>query len=322
MITNKNAIFSGLALLTLLSPFPAVAEWPDKPITLVAPYTAGGNADILARLVARPLSDRLGTPIVVENRPGAGGMIGSQHVARAKPDGYTLLLGSVANILYKHFYKDVPVELESALQPVSQIASFPNFVVVPTDSELNSIQDVIDHAKSGSEKLSCGNPGIGTTPYLTCELLKTRLGIEITNVPYRGSVPAITDVMGGQITLAVASEALPYVKDNRLKAIAVSSQAPTPLAPDVPPLSRTAEGFDVVSWFGIFAPQGTPEEVIDRVSTELATLLQDQEIRASLANLGAAPAGTTSTEFSNYYQSEAARWQREIESMDIASSQP
>lgn len=318
MLIRKIAMMTGFAAVALAGHLPAFAQWPNKPITLIVPYTPGGNADTLARLIAQPLSERLGKPVIVENRPGAGGMIGSQYAARAKPDGYTFLLGSVANILYKHFYQDVPIDFETALQPVSQLVSVPNFIAVSPTSELNNIQDVIRYAKSNTLEISCGNPGIGTTPYLTCEMLKTQLGIDITSVPYQGSTPALTDVIGGQITLVVASEALPYIKDNRLKPIAVSSKSPTPLAPDIPSLSTEIEGLDVVSWFGIFAPQGTPQEIIDQVSSEIVASLKSEEIRSNLTTLGAIPVGSTSTEFDSYYKAEAARWRQEIKAMDMA----
>ncbi|AHG65206.1 Bug family tripartite tricarboxylate transporter substrate binding protein [Advenella mimigardefordensis] len=317
MYLQKRAAAAGLFALIMGNALPAMAEWPDKPITLVTPYTPGGNADILARLIAQPLSKRLGKPVIVENRPGAGGMIGAQYAARAKPDGYTLLLGSVANVLYEYFYKNVPMDFGADLLPVSHIASFPNFVVVSPNAGIDSIEEAVQHAKSSSTGISCGNPGIGTTPYLTCEILKNRLGIALTNVPYKGSLPAITDVIGGQITLAVASEALPYMKDGRLKPLAVSSRLPTPLAPEVPPLSHTIEGVDVVAWFGVFAPRNTPQAIIERISSDIAASLKSADMRAKLAGLGATPVGSTPAAFDNYYKAEATRWREEIAAMGI-----
>lgn len=296
----------------------AMAAWPERQVTLVVPFPPGGNTDTLARLVAHHLSNSLGKPVIVENKPGAGSMIGSQMVARAKPDGYTFLVGSIANALNHYFYKKPLYDITKDLVPISQIVAVPNYVAVGGNSSIKSMGELISLAKANPEKVSCATTGVGTSTYLTCEMLKAMTGVKVLNVPYKGGAAAMQDVMGGQATMVVANEALPYIKDNRLKGLAVTTAARSPLAPDLPAVSETVPGFDVTSWYGVFAPAGTPPEIIDRISAEIATLLKSPEVQRRLESLGATPVGSSPKEFGQYVNAELKRWEAAIKPMNIS----
>lgn len=317
MVISKRAIKYVVASMALSFSCAAAAAWPDKPITLVAPYAPGGNADVLARLIGKAVGERLGQSVIVENRPGAGGMVGSAYVAHAKPNGYTFLLGSIANAMYGYFYKHVPYDVKTGFQPVSQIVSIPNFIAVAPHSRFNNLQEIIDEARAHPGKVSCATTGVGTSTSLSCELIKLRLGLNITNVPYKGGIPAITDVIGGQVDFVVANEALPFIKDGRLKGIAVTSEKPTPLAPDIKPVSDIIKDFNVVSWYGVFAPSNTPAGIVERLSREIANVLKTDDVRARLAVLGATPVSSTPAEFKKYFDSEFDRWGKETKAMNV-----
>lgn len=314
----KKSIGLAALLLAFSIPMAAEAAWPERPITLVAPYPPGGNADILARLVASQVSDKVGQPIVVENKPGAGGMLGSQYVARAKPDGYTFLLGSIANVLNEYFYKEKLLDTRKDLAPVSQLVSLPNYLAVAPNSRFTTVSDILKEAKANPEKVTCATTGVGTSTYLSCELLNQLAHVRITNVPYKGGVPAITDTMGGQTTFVIANEALPYIGDNRLKGLAVTSSNRSPLAPELPPVADTVPNFNVSSWYGVFAPAGTSPDILQSVSEIIANALKSDEVKKKLALLGANPVGSSPAQFKEYIEEEFDRWEKSTKAMNIA----
>ena len=202
--------------MLLLFALPSHAAWPDKDVTFIVPFPPAGNTDAVARLIATNVSTSIGKQIIVDNRPGAGSMIGSQMVARAKPDGYTFLVGSIANVLNHFFYKKPLYDITSDLIPVSQIINVPNYIVVGDKSEIKSFRDLLIYAKSFPEKTTCATTGVGTSTYLTCEMIKAMAGVSITNVPYKGGAAAMQSAMAGEVTFAIANEALPFIKDGRL----------------------------------------------------------------------------------------------------------
>lgn len=306
-----------LTVLLLGTSLSALAAWPEKPIVIVVPFPPGGNTDILARLVAQKLSTSLGQPVIVENKPGAGSMIGSQVVARAKPDGYTFLMGSIANVLNNFFYKKPLYDISKDLMPISQLVAVPNYLAVNNSVNAKSVSDIIAMAKATPEKVSCASSGVGTSPYLSCELLRTMTGVKMVTVAYKGGVPAMQDVMGGQATMVIANEALPYINDRRLKGIAVTTPTRTPLAPDMPAIAETLPGFDVTSWYGVFAPTGTPQEIVNKISAEIASLLKTPEVQKRLEGLGATPVGSSPKEFSDYVNAEMRRWEKTLKPMNI-----
>jgi tripartite-type tricarboxylate transporter receptor subunit TctC len=295
----------------------AMAAWPEKQVTLVVPFPPGGNTDTLARLVANQLSTSLGQPVIVDNKPGAGSMIGSQAVARAKPDGYTFLVGSISNVLNHYFYKKPLYDITKDLVPVAQIVAVPNYFALNPSSNIKTVSELIAEAKANPEKVSCATTGVGTSTYLSCEMFMVMAGVKLVNVPYKGGAAAMQDVMGGQATLVVANEALPYIKDNRLKGIAVTTATRSPLAPDLPAISETVPGFDVTSWYGVFAPVGTPPEIVERISSEIAKLLKSPQVLKKLEALGATPVASSPKHFTKYVNDELKRWGAAIKPMNI-----
>jgi tripartite-type tricarboxylate transporter receptor subunit TctC len=295
----------------------AHADWPERPIVLVAPFAPGGNADLLARLIGNELSASLGRPVVVDNKPGAGGMIGSQLVARAKPDGYTFLLGSFANVLNEFFYTKKLIDLKKDLVPVTQVVSIPNFIAVNNASKYNSLKDLVDDAKARPEEVSCATSGIGTSPHLICEMLNQQLGIKISLIPYRGGIPAIADVVSGQATFVAANEALPYIKDKRLKGLAVTSPQKSPMAPELAIVGDTVPGFSMVSWYGIFAPVGTPKNIVDKMSAAVSTVVKSASMKERLDGIGATPVGSNPAEFTAFVAADLNRWEKIIKPLNI-----
>jgi len=316
---KKSRTLSGILLAAALAvpAFGAMAAWPEKQIKLVVPFPPGGNTDALGRLAAQQLTASLGQTVIVENRPGAGSMIGSQIVARAEPDGYTLLVGSIANALNHYFYKKPLYDITKDLIPVSQLVAVPNYVATNVNSQFNTMADIVTYAKANPEKLSCATTGVGTSTYMSCELLKTMTGANILNVPYKGGADAMSSVMGNQASMVIANEALPFIQDKRLKGVAVTTAKRSPLAPDLAAISETVPGFDVTSWYGVFAPAGTPPEIVERLSTEMAAMLKKPDVQERLRALGADPVGSTPAEFSAYINQELERWGAIIKPMNI-----
>ena len=292
--------------------------WPSKPVTLVVPFPPGGNTDTMARIVAEHLGPLLKQTVIVENKPGAGSMLGSAHVARATPDGSTFLVGSIANALNHYFYKKPAYDITRDLVPVSQLVNVPNYLALSPKEKFASVAELVKYARENPGKLSCATTGIGTSTHLSYELFKSLAKVEITNVPYKGGAPALQDTMAGQTHMVFANEALPFIKDKRLNGLAVTTAARSPLAPELPALSETLPGYDVTSWYGVFAPAGMPQDIIDRMSAALASIIKDDKVRPRLSSLGATPVGSSPKEFAAYVGSELKRWGDTLRPMNIA----
>ena len=302
--------FSLLAFLVLQSA--AYGQgYPTRPVTLVAPSTPGSAPDVLARVVAQKLSDQLGQQMVVLNRPGAGTNIGTMSVAQAAPDGYTILLGSIANTLNPHIMRKVGYRLED-FAPVSSVAAAPDVLVVHPSISVSTVEDLIKmlKAKPGTP---AGHAGIGTTPHLSLETFRRMAGVEVTLVPFKGGGEAQQGILGGQVPFMFSTTIgiLPRVRSGQLRGLAVSSARRIAAAPDLPTVSESGlAGFDVVAWFGLFAPAGTPKAVVDRLSGETRAALGAPEVRKRLIDLGAEPLGSTPEEFAAYVSAEFQRWGR------------
>ena len=317
--TLKKMMQATLGAVLVGASFAAAAAWPnDGVVTLVVPFPPGGSTDTLGRLVAHHLTGALGQTVIVENKPGAGSMIGSQAVARAKPDGYTFLVGSISNALNHYFYKKPLYNIEKDLVPVAQLVAVPNYIAVNGKSDIKSLQELIALAKKDPKKVSCASSGVGSSPYLSCELLRVLSGTGMLSVPYKGGAPAMQDVMGGQATVVIANEALPYIKDGRLKGLAVTTGSRSPFAPDLPAASEALPGFDVTAWYGVFAPQGTPPQIIERVSREIAKMLKNPEVLAKVHALGASEVGSSPAEFKAYVDNELKRWKVALKPLNIS----
>jgi tripartite-type tricarboxylate transporter receptor subunit TctC len=295
---------------------PAVAEtFPSKPIKLVVGFPPGGINDIVARVVGQKLGDVLGQPVIIENRSGAGGTIGADAVAKAKPDGYTLLLGSVSNIsMAPSQYKSLPYDPAKDFAPVALLAAAPNILVVNPKFPVHTVKDLIALAKQKPGSISYASAGNGTSNHLTVELLKVLAHIDMVHVPYKGDSPAVTDVISGQVPLMFPTlpVALPQIRAGKLRAIAVSSAKRTALAPDIPTVAESGglPDFAVSVWVGILAPAGTPKDIVERLSTELTRIVQMPDVKEKLAGLGAEPQPQDSAEFTTYIHSETAKWSK------------
>lgn len=312
----NQLIKTALALIFVISSTNVLASWPDKTVTIIVPFPPGGNTDIIARLIAPSLSAKLGQPVVIENKPGAGSMIGSQYAARSK-DGHTFLMGTFANVLNEFFYKNKLVDLRKDLIPVTQILTISNYFATAPNSKINSIADIISMSKADPGSLSCATSGVGTSPHLACEMLVQRTGIKLNLIPYKGGLPAMTDVMGGHASFLATNEVLPAIKDKRLKGIAITSEKRSPLAPELPPVADTIPGYDLVSWYGVFAPRGTPSDVIAKLNTEIVSILKQPAVQERIASIGATPVGNSSKEFSIVINNDMDKWEKIIKPMNI-----
>jgi tripartite-type tricarboxylate transporter receptor subunit TctC len=304
------AVSIGLFLAALASHGFAYGEdYPSRPITLIAPSTPGSAPDVLSRVIAQKLSEQLGQQMVVLNRPGAGTNIGTASVAQAVPDGYTLLLGSIANTLNPHIMRTVNYRLED-FAPISSVAAAADVLVVHPSTPANSVQELIALLKS-KPGMAAGHAGIGTTPHLSLELFRRMAGVQVTMVPFKGGGQAQQGIVGAQVPFMFSTTIgiLPFVRSGQLRGLAVSSAKRIAAAPELPTVAESGlPGFDVVAWFGLFAPAGTPKAIVDRLSAETRTALAAPEVRKLLIDLGADPLGSTPEAFDVYVKSEFDRW--------------
>ena len=288
--------------------------FPSKPIRLVLPYIPGGIIDAAGRNLALRLTESLGQSVVAENRPGAGGMVGADVVARSAPDGYTILLTDPALVSNPTLQKDVPHDLFKGLQAISIIGSSPVVIVASLHLPVKSFAELIAYAKANPGKLNFASAGIGTAPHLAGEMIKLRSGIEMTHVPYRGIGASYPDVMSGKVPLAFSSiaGAVPFTSDNRVRPIATTGSARSPVYPDVPTVAETLPGFDVDLWIGIYAPAGLPPPVLAKLNGEINKVLQHPELKSAFAKIGIAPRGTTPEQAAAFTRSEYEKWKQVI----------
>ena len=313
---------NGLALCTLGACFAAFAAgvsaqaYPTKPIRIVVPFPAGGTTDVLARAAAQKLAETLGQPAVVDNRPGAGGNIGAELVAKSAPDGYTLLMGTVGtHAINPGLYPKLPYDHVKDFAPVILVAGVPNVLVINPALPVNSVPELIAYAKANPGKLNFASSGNGTSIHLSAELFKTMAGVQMTHVPYKGSAPALQDLVGGQVQLMFDNlpSSLALIKGGKLKALAVTSSTRAAALPDVPTLAESGlPGFEASSWFGLLAPAGTPPPVIAKLNGEIAKWLATPEAKEKLLAQGANAAGGTAEEFAQFIAAETAKWQKVV----------
>ena len=298
----------------------AQSDYPTRPVKIVVPSPPGGGTDILARVLAQHFSKAFGQPFVVENKPGAGNMIGIESVARAPADGYTLLVVASTLALNSVLYKKVPYDPVRDFAPITIAATAPNVLVVNPGLPVKSLPEFIALAKAKPGALSYGTPGIGTSPHLSMELLKSMAGIDLQHVPYRGTAAAVTDVIGGQIaaTFANALTAKPQVDSGRVRALAVSGPSRVEAFPAVPPVAEAGvPGYEAMQWYGVAAPAGTPAPIIARLHAEAAKALKSDEMKEKLALDGAQPVGSTPAEFAALIRRELDKWARVVRAAGI-----
>ncbi|MET3391721.1 tripartite-type tricarboxylate transporter receptor subunit TctC [Variovorax sp. 1140] len=288
----------------------AQAAYPERPITLVVPYAPGGSADALARVLAVRVGVKLGTSVIVDNRPGASGTIGAGFAAKAAPDGYTVLYDATPYSINPHLFARMPYAA-NALQPLALVALAPNIVIVRAESPLKSIKDLADKAKAEPGKINFASGGSGTVQRLAAELLRQRLGLDMVHVGYKSGGPAITDVMGGQVDFMFSTIAASYplVSSGKLRALAVSSPQRSPRLPEVPTIAETVvPGYEAYEWNGVFLPAGTPAPIAEKLHKALVEALKEEEVKKRFVDVGVQPVGSTPAEFVDFLKKEDAKW--------------
>jgi tripartite-type tricarboxylate transporter receptor subunit TctC len=310
---------SSLAAVSLIASllgsfaFAARADvYPGKPIHIVAPFPPGGPADILSRTIGNKLAQSLGQPVIIDNRPGAGGNIGADAVAKSPADGYTLLMGFVGtHAINPSLYAKMPYDNVKDFEPVARVALVSILLVVNPSVPASSLKELIALAKDKPGQLTFGSPGHGTPQHLAGEMFNAMAGVKTLHVPYKGAVPALSDLLGGQLSMIFSSmpPALPLVKAGKLRALGVTSLARSPAAPESPTISESGlPGYVVSNWYGIFAPRGTPKEIVAKLNVEIVKILNMPDVKESLSVQGAESFGSTPEQFAAYIQEETAKW--------------
>ena len=309
------AAFALGALASAQSP-----TYPAKPIRIVVPFPVGGIADTFARSIGAKLSESWGQPVVVENKPGAGGNIGADFVAKSPPDGYTLVMGSIGtHAVNQSLFKTMPFETMKDFVPIAHVLDAEGLLVVHPSVPAKTVPEVIALARSQPGKLSYASAGLGTASHLAGELFKSMAKVDIVHVPYKGNSPAITDLVGGQTQMIFATmpTVLPMVKAGRLRAIAVIGPQRTPALPDVPTVAESLPGFEISNWIGLFAPAGTPPDIVARLNAEVQKIMRSPEIEKRLETEGAKFIPTTPQSFAAFQRAEADKWAKAIRDANI-----
>ena len=299
------------AALLLMTGAGWAQPFPNKPITIIVPQAPGGANDVIARAIANKLGNRLGQVFVVENRAGAGGNVGTSFVARAPGDGYTLLLtAQSAQTINPALYRKIPFDPVKDFAPIMTVATAPYLLAVNPNVPVNNLRELIALAKANPGKLNIASAGNGTLNHLLAEMLKSAEGLQITHVPYKGAAAAATDLVGGQVQMTFGSfpGLIPFVRSGQLRALGVATADRTPLAPDLPTLAETVPSLQVNSWYGLFAPAGTPKPVITRIQSEFAQVLQTQEMKDFMMSQGAVAAPSTPEELTKLLGDDLVRW--------------
>ncbi|RJG03258.1 tripartite tricarboxylate transporter substrate binding protein [Noviherbaspirillum sedimenti] len=328
LLTRREVLASSIVIAAaalLPGPLRAQVTWPDRPIKIVVPYAAGGSTDVIARFVANKLTERLGQPVIVENKPGANGILATSYVARQRPDGYTLLLAGTTLVtapLISFSNKKPPYDPVKDLQPIGQIGGAPFMVVISNELKAANLRELIDLAQAKPQSINYGSGGIGSLNHLGVELIASATKIKLTHVPYSGIAPAFADLLGGNLQMSLVSlpTALPHLRSGRIRALAITSAQRSPLAPQVPTVSEAGvPGFQFYAWYGLTGPAGLPAQVLKRLNTELNTVLGSADAIELLARDGTAPRTSSPEDFGNLINSEVGAWQQLIKQANIAS---
>lgn len=294
---------------------PAAQNYPNKPIRIVVTFTSGGAPDILARLIGERLTATWGQPVIVENKPGAGGNIGADFVAKSPADGYTIVVGTVGtHAINGALYSKMPYDMTKDFAPVTLLASTPNMLVVHNEVPAKTLQEFISFGKKEG-KMTFASSGSGTSIHVSGELFKMQTGIDMTHVPYKGRASALPDLLGGRVTMMFDNmpSSLPLVREGKLRALAVTSLKRAAAAPDIPTIAESGlPGFEAVSWFALFAPAGTPQPVVDKLQAEVAKLLKSPEGAKRLTDIGLEPIGSTPDELAAYQRAEITKWAKVV----------
>jgi tripartite-type tricarboxylate transporter receptor subunit TctC len=311
-----------LSTAALLSAGASHAQnFPTRPIRLVVPFPAGGATDIFARAVSQRLGEKLNTTIVVDNKPGAGGTIGSDIAAKAPPDGYTLLLATSSTHSIGPSFGTVPYDAVADFTPISHVGNAPSIMLVPNSSPAKTVKEWVDHARKNPGRLNYASSGNGTVVHLGTEYFKAQTGLFLVHIPYRGTALSIPDLVSGKLDVLFDSlpSGLPHVKEGRLRALGITSLKRSPLLPELPAISETVPGFESVTWFGVYGPKGMAPELVNRINAGLNQALQEADVKDRLSRLGIEPVGGTPQQFAAMTVADRAKWKKIIVERKIAA---
>ena len=312
--TTRRTLLASLAVAAAGAlPLGALAQnFPTKPITIIVPFSAGGTTDILARIVGQGLTTELGQSVVVDNKPGAGGNIGGSLAAKAAADGYTLFMGTVGtHAINQSLYKKMPFDPVKDFAPLSRVATVPNLLVAHPSQPFKTVKEMIAYAKANPGKITYGSPGSGASPHVSGELFKSMTGTDLLHIPYKGSAPAMTDLLGGQTSVMFDNmpSAIQHVRSGKLRPIAVTTAKRSPELPDVPTIAEAGvPGYEATSWFGMFAPAGTPKPVLDKLHAALIKVLNQADVKKKIAEQGGDVVAETPDQFAAFIQAESVKW--------------
>jgi tripartite-type tricarboxylate transporter receptor subunit TctC len=316
----------GLSLTLACSAFnPVQAQdaYPNKPIKVVVPFPAGGATDILTRAITEKLALRIGQSVIIENRPGAGANIGAATVAKAPPDGYTILMGSIgSHSISVTYHKDPGYNFKKDLMPISSAGSLSNIVVIGNDVPAKNLQELVAYAKANPGKLTCGSSGTGGLIHLTCEMFKIAAGIDVLHVPYKGTSLLMPDLISGRVTMALDTlpPYIPMLKEGKVRALAITTATRSSLVPDLPTIAESGyPGFESVAVYGFFAPTGTPTAIIKKLNADINAVLLDPELKDKLLKVGIEVQGSTSEALATFVDKEIAKWAAVIKAGNIKS---
>jgi tripartite-type tricarboxylate transporter receptor subunit TctC len=294
----------------------AQPAWPTKPIRILVGYAPGGSTDVTARIIAQALSERLGQPVIIENRPGAAGNIAAEAAAKADPDGYTITLSTSSTFATNpSLYKSLPFDVQSDFAPIALTAFIPNLLVVNPSVPASTVTELIAYLKANPDRVNFGSSGNGSSQHISAALFNAMAGVQMAHISYRGGAPAVTDLLGGQVQVIFAPlvEVLQQVRAGKLRALGITTTTRSPLLPDVPTIAETLPGYEVRLWNGLLAPAKTPPEVIDRINRATLDALRSSEVKAKLAEQGSEPVGNSPEEFRAFIAGELVKWKRLVE---------
>jgi len=312
-MVRGNPFIGGLFFVTgfAFANFAQAQEWPTRPITLVVPFAAGGTTDIVARMIAQPLTERLGQPVVVENIGGAGGTLGASNAAKASADGYTMFLATIAHTIAPGIYKNLNYDFQKDFEPITVVAYVPNIVIVHPDVNAKNINELVTYIKRNPGKVNYGSAGIGSVEHFSGELFKSAAGLNMVHVPYKGGAPMMADLIAGHIEMAIetSGSAMPHIKAGTVRALAVSTAKRSPLFPDLPTLAESGiPGYDVTTWYGLLLPKGTSANIQNKLYDTLAEILKNPQFVARLNDIAAEPGGNGPEKFKAFIKTETDKW--------------
>lgn len=314
------ALLSAVSVV-IATPVQAASAYPTRPIRIIVAYTPAGTTDILARAVGQKMTEAWGQTVIVDNRPGANGNIGTEISANATPDGYTLLMATAATHgINNTLYPTLKWDAVKNFAPISLVALVPNILVVNNSLPVKNVKELIAYGNANPGKLNHGSPGQGSTGHLSAELFKASTGLKMTHVPYKGSAPTLADLAGGQIQVVIDNipPYLPQVQAGKIRALAITTAKRSPAAPNLPTMQEAGvAGYEAGSWFGLLAPAGTPKDIVQKLSMETRRILELPDVKERLSGQGAEPAGNTPEEFAAFIRSEQAKWRKVIQQANI-----